>query len=138
MPAGSISSAAGDGRHHDGADRDRHHGRGDPSPDESGGSYWIVATFILLYGLGSGALAVARATIPLVFYDSVEFAKTTSRIALPLNLISAASSPILVGLLSNFGSRAMLSLGALCASAALLTLYWLSRHRPTKQSIAAR
>ena len=102
----------------------------------SGGSYWIVATFILLYGLGSGALAVARATIPLVFYDSVEFARATSRIALPLNLISAASSPILVGLLSNFGSRAMLGLGALCASAALLTLYWLSRHRPTNRPVA--
>ena len=34
-----------------------------------GGAYWSVAAFILLYGLGSGALAVARATIPLVFYD---------------------------------------------------------------------
>jgi predicted MFS family arabinose efflux permease len=102
-----------------------------------GGSYWIIATFILLYGLGSGALAVARATIPLVFYDSVEFAKATSRIALPLNLISAASSPVLVGLLSNFGSRAMLGVGALCASAALVMLYWLSRHRPSNRPAAA-
>lgn len=104
----------------------------------AGGSYWVIATFILLYGLGSGALAVARATIPLVFYDSVEFARATSRIALPLNLISAASSPILVGLLSNFGSRAMLGLGALCGSAALLMLYWLSRHRPKARSAGAR
>ena len=102
-----------------------------------GGSYWIIATFILLYGLGSGALAVARATIPLVFYDNVEFARATSRIALPLNLISAASSPILVGLLSNFGSHAMLGLGALCASVALLMLYWLGRHRPNRQPVAA-
>ncbi len=103
----------------------------------SGGSYWIIATFIVLYGLGSGALAVARATIPLVFYDSAEFAKATSRIALPLNLISAASSPVLVGLLSNFGSRAMLGLGALCASAALVMLYWLSRRRPASRPMAA-
>ena len=102
-----------------------------------GGSHWMIATFILLYGLGSGALAVARATIPLVFYDNVEFAKATSRIALPLNLISAASPPILVGLLSNFGSNALLGLGMLCASAALLMLYWLSRHRPTIRPIAA-
>ncbi len=100
-----------------------------------GGSYWIIATFILLYGLGSGALAVARATIPLVFYDSAEFARATSRIALPLNLISAASSPILVGLLSNFGSNVLLGLGALCASAALVMLYWLSRHRPVNRPI---
>jgi predicted MFS family arabinose efflux permease len=101
-----------------------------------GGSHWMIATFILLYGLGSGALAVARATIPLVFYDNVEFAKATSRIALPLNLISAASPPILVGLLSNFGSNALLGFGTLCASAALLMLYWLSRHRPTIRPIA--
>jgi predicted MFS family arabinose efflux permease len=102
-----------------------------------GRSHWMIATFILLYGLGSGALAVARATIPLVFYDNVEFAKATSRIALPLNLISAASPPILVGLLSNFGSNALLGVGMLCASAALLMLYWLSRHRPTIRPIAA-
>ena len=101
-----------------------------------GGSHWMIATFILLYGLGSGALAVARATIPLVFYDNVEFAKATSRIALPLNLISAASPPILVGLLSNFGSNALLGVGMLCASAALLMLYWLSRHRPAIRPIA--
>lgn len=64
------------------------------------GSYWTIAGFILIYGLGSGALAVSRATIPLVFYDKAEFAKATSRIALPLNLISAASPPILIGLLT--------------------------------------
>lgn len=95
-----------------------------------GGSHWMIAAFILLYGLGSGALAVARATIPLVFYDNAEFARAASRIALPLNLISAASPPILVGLLSNYGSNALLGLGMLCASAALLMLYLLSRHRP--------
>ena len=100
------------------------------------GSHWMIAAFILLYGLGSGALAVARATIPLVFYDSAEFAKMTSRIAMPLNLIAAASPPILVSLLSNYGSDALLGFGALCASAALVMLYWLSRHRPGSRPIA--
>jgi hypothetical protein len=60
----------------------------------------------------------------------------TSRIAMPLNLMSAASPPILVGLLSNFGSHALLGFGALCASAALAMLYWLSRHRPTSRPVA--
>jgi MFS family permease len=101
-----------------------------------GGSHWIIAAFILLYGLGSGALAVARATIPLVFYDNVEFAKATSRIALPVNLISAASPPILVGLLANFGSNALLGFAMLCSSVALLMLHWLSRHRPTTGAMA--
>jgi hypothetical protein len=93
----------------------------------------MIAAFILLYGMGSGALAVARATIPLVFYDNVEFAKAASRIAMPLNLISAASPPILVGLLTQFGSNALLGLAMMCSSAALLMLYWLKSHRPATQ-----
>ena len=96
----------------------------------SDGSYWAIAGFVLLYGLGSGALAVSRATIPLVFYDQAEFAKATSRIALPLNLISAASPPILIGLLTQFGSHALLGLATLCSCGALLILFVLSRRRP--------
>lgn len=94
------------------------------------GTYWTIVGFILLYGLGSGALAVSRATIPLVFYDKAEFAQATSRIALPLNLISAASPPILIGLLTRFGSHALLGLAALCSCGALLILVLLSRRRP--------
>ncbi|MCG7507881.1 MFS transporter [Mesorhizobium retamae] len=95
------------------------------------GTYWTIVGFILIYGLGSGALAVSRATIPLVFYDKDEFAKATSRIALPLNLISAASPPILIGLLTRFGSPALLGLAILCSSGALLILFLLSRRRPS-------
>ncbi len=55
-------------------------------------------------------MAVARATIPLVFYDQAEFAKAMSMIALPLNLASAISPPLLAGLLTQFGSRGALGL----------------------------
>jgi hypothetical protein len=103
-----------------------------------GGSHWMIAAFILLYGLGSGALAVARATIPLVFYDNVEFTRATSRIAMPLNIISAASPPILVGLLVNFGSNALLGLAMLCSCSALVILLWLRRHRPATRTMAGR
>ncbi|MDE1995977.1 MAG: MFS transporter, partial [Rhizobiaceae bacterium] len=85
---------------------------------------------ILIYGLGSGALAVARATIPLVFYDKAEYAKAASRIALPLNLISALSPPILVSLLTHFGSDALLGLAILFSCSALVILLLLSRQRP--------
>jgi predicted MFS family arabinose efflux permease len=100
------------------------------------GSHWAIAAFILLYGLGSGAFAVARATIPLVFYDKAEFAKATSRVALPLNLVSAAAPPVLVGLLTYFGSNVLLGLAMLCSSGALLILFWLSRRRPPIAAIA--
>jgi MFS family permease len=101
-----------------------------------GGSYLAIAAFILLYGMGSGAFAVARATIPLVFYDQTEFTKATSRLALPLNVISAASPPLLVGLLTQFGSSALLGVTMLCSCGALLILLWLRRFRPTTGAIA--
>ncbi len=96
----------------------------------SSGSYRTVAIFILLCGAGSGTLIVARATIPLVFYDKVEFAKATSRLALPLNLASAVSPPLLADLLVRFGSHWLLALVALCSCGMFLLLVLLSRRRP--------
>jgi MFS family permease len=103
----------------------------------SNGAHWVVALFILLYGLGSGAMAVARATIPLVFYDQAEFAKATSMIALPLNLAAAVSPPILAGLLVHFGSRGLLGLTMLCSCATVLILVALGRRRPRIETAAA-
>jgi predicted MFS family arabinose efflux permease len=102
-----------------------------------GGSAWTVAIFMLLYGMGSGALAVARATMPLIFYDKAEFTKATSRMALPLNILSAVSAPILVALLTRFGSNALLGLTLLCSCAALAILVLLGRRRPRAGAVAA-
>ncbi len=97
------------------------------------GAYWSVAAFILLYGLGSGALAVARATIPLVFYNQAAYAKASSHIALPLNVISALSPPSLAALLTHFGSNAVLGLAILCSCSALVILFILGQRRPYHQ-----
>lgn len=103
----------------------------------SEGATWAVATFILLYGAGSGAMAVARATIPLVFYDQAEFAKAMSMIALPLNLASAISPPLLAGLLTQFGSRGALGLTLAFSCATVLILVLLGRRRPRLTAAAA-
>ncbi|MGY4504095.1 MFS family permease [Bradyrhizobium sp. GM24.11] len=103
----------------------------------SEGATWAVATFILLYGAGSGAMAVARATIPLVFYDQAEFAKAMSMIALPLNLASAISPPLLAGLLTQFGSRGALGLTLAFSCATVLILVMLGRRRPRLAAAAA-
>ncbi|MGY8708236.1 MFS transporter [Bradyrhizobium sp. 18BD] len=103
----------------------------------SEGATWAVAVFILLYGAGSGAMAVARATIPLVFYDQAEFAKAMSMIALPLNLASAISPPLLVGLLTEFGSRGALGLTFVFSCATVLILVLLGRRRPQVAAAAA-
>lgn len=97
----------------------------------SGGGYVAVVAFVILYGLASGALAVARATIPLVFYDKADYARAASHIALPLNLLSASSPPILAALLNRFNGNAVLALTALCSTLALATLLMLRNRRPT-------
>jgi len=101
------------------------------------GAHWSIAGFIVLYGLGSGILAVSRATIPLVFYDQAAYAQAASNIALPLNLISAISPPLLAGLLAHFGSEAVLGLAMLCSCSAFLVLLRLSRQRPAKAAASA-
>ncbi|MGC2774109.1 MAG: MFS transporter [Bradyrhizobium sp.] len=96
----------------------------------SDGSHAAIAAFILIYGLGSGALAVARATMPLVFYDKAAFAQASAQIALPLNLLSAVSAPILVELLTRYGSNAPLALSLVCSCAAVVILLLLRQRRP--------
>jgi hypothetical protein len=95
-----------------------------------GGAHWSIIGFILIYGLGSGAMVVARATIPLVFYDKAAFARITARIALPINLISAFAPPIFAGLLVHLGSTVLIVvvLGSSCLALALLFL--LGQRRP--------
>jgi len=99
------------------------------------GAFWSVATFLLLYGLGSGALAVARATIPLVFYQQAAYAKAVSRIALPLNLMSALAPPLLIAALGRQGVGTLLAVAIACSSTALVMLLMLARRRP--RSVAA-
>ncbi|MDH2344069.1 MULTISPECIES: MFS transporter [unclassified Bradyrhizobium] len=94
------------------------------------GSHRAIAAFVLLYGVGSGVLIVARATIPLVFYEKAEFARATSRIALPLNLASAIGPPVLVDVLTRFGSHGLLYLAVLCSFGMFLLMVLLGRRRP--------
>ncbi|MFM0185860.1 MFS transporter [Paraburkholderia nemoris] len=100
------------------------------------GSHTAVAIFVVLYGLGSGALAVARATIPLVFYDKVDYVSAASRIALPLNVISAAAPPLFIALLTRLGSTVLLEVTILCSGTALILLLVLTRRRPALDSAA--
>ncbi|MBS0560386.1 MAG: MFS transporter [Proteobacteria bacterium] len=101
----------------------------------AGAGYWTIAVFILLYGVSSGAFAVARATIPLVFFDSAAYARAASKLALPLNVMSAVAAPILAGLLTRLGSNALLGVVIACSSAAAVTLLRLSRRRPVRDMV---
>jgi MFS family permease len=81
-----------------------------------------VLACLLLFGIGSGAFAVARATMPLLFYKKTEYAGAMSAIALPMNLTNAMAAPILSGLLTESGAPATLTLLVACSGAALFLL----------------
>ena len=64
-----------------------------------------VVGYLLLFGVGSGAFAVARATMPLVFFDKAGYAAAMAAIALPMNLINALAPPALAVSMEQAGPR---------------------------------
>ncbi|WP_428679434.1 MFS transporter [Reyranella sp.] len=93
-----------------------------------------VAGYLALFGLGSGAFAVARATMPLVFFQKADYAAAMSTIALPMNLINALAPPVLAGLMSGIGAQATFAvLGGLSVTALALLLL-LNRMRGNARS----
>ncbi|MFE1602589.1 MFS transporter [Methylobacterium sp. ID0610] len=95
-----------------------------------GGGVASATAFAVLFGLGSGAFAVARATMPLLFYDRAAYGAALARIALPLNLAAAAAPPILASLLTRLGPAGVLTATLACSLGALALLIRLARGRP--------
>ncbi len=78
-----------------------------------------ILAYIVIFGIGSGAFAVARATMPLEFYEKSDYAAAMSMIGLPMNLVNATAPPLLSFLMAAAGPSAMLSLMIVCSGAAL-------------------
>jgi len=105
-----------------------------------GPAEYAVLGFLALYGMANGIMTVARATMPLVFYDQADYARAASRIAFPQSLVSAAAPPILVSVLTQSGGNAVLAIGVVStlASLALLgTLTFIHRKAAARLSEAA-
>lgn len=92
-------------------------------------SFLGIAGYLCLFGLGSGAFAVARATMPLVFFQKSGYATAMSAITLPMNLINALAPPALAGLLARTGPAEVLTLLSVLSAAAFAVLLWLGRLR---------
>jgi predicted MFS family arabinose efflux permease len=104
-----------------------------------GPANYAVFGFLALYGMANGIMTVARATIPLVFYDQADYARAASRIAFPQSLVSAAAPPILVSVLTQSGSDAVLIIGVvgtLMSLALLSTLTFIHRRAASRLSEA--
>lgn len=93
-----------------------------------------VAGYLLLFGVGSGAFAVARATLPLVFFQKADYTAAMATIALPMNLINALAPPVIAALMTDAGAPATFAtLGALSLAAfAVLLQLRRMRDRPTR------
>lgn len=86
--------------------------------------------YVVIFGLGSGAFAVARATMPLVFFGKTDYAAAMSGIALPLNFINALAPPSLAALMTSFGPKATFGLLGCLSAAAFVMLLALTMLRP--------
>ncbi|WP_296738632.1 hypothetical protein [Mesorhizobium sp.] len=69
--------------------------------------------------------------MPLALCDKADYTQAASRPALPLNLISATSPPLMAGLLVHSGSKALLLLAIACSCVALAITLTLGTRRPT-------
>ncbi len=93
-----------------------------------------AVAFVVVYGLASGALAVARATMPLDLFAAAAYARASSMLALPLNLSFACAPPLFAAILAGPGSDVALWVAtglSLLALIALITLVIRHRSRAT-------
>ena len=88
-----------------------------------------VGGYLLLFGIGSGAFAVARATMPLVFFEKADYAAAMATIALPMNLISALAPPALAALMAGIGAQAVFAVLGVLSMASFAVLLRLNGMR---------
>ncbi len=84
-----------------------------------------AAFFVILYGVASGGMSIARATLPLELFDAASYGAMTSRLALPMYLAFAAAPFAFGATLDLAGPVAVCALAiavALLALAALIAL----------------
>jgi MFS family permease len=84
-------------------------------------------TFIALYSFGTGLMAVARATLPLVLLGSKGYATTMGKLALPTQTVYAVAPMVFGALLDHLGSRGVISIGLIGSCLALTALLALNR-----------
>ncbi|MGC4191727.1 MAG: MFS transporter [Thermomicrobiales bacterium] len=82
----------------------------------------VVFTFVALYGLAGGAMAIARSTIPLAVFPREAYARASARLALPLNLAFATAPPVFGAILTHASADTALKLATGLSTLALTLL----------------
>ncbi|MCJ9748111.1 MFS transporter [Neorhizobium sp. SHOUNA12A] len=100
----------------------------------------VLVVFMVLYGFGTGVLAVARALLPLSLFSPREFGLQSARLSMPQNLANAAAPVIFTALLDRVGATAALLTGAVLSAISLvlvLMLVGLVRSANARSRLAA-
>jgi predicted MFS family arabinose efflux permease len=92
----------------------------------------VILTFVALYGLAGGAMAVARSTIPLAVFPREAYARASTRLALPLNLAFAIAPPVFGAILTHASADAALILATALSTLALVLLIVLALRSETR------
>lgn len=85
----------------------------------------VLVVFMVLYGFGTGVLAVARALLPLSLFSPREFGLQSARLSMPQNLANAAAPVIFTALLDRVGATAALVTGAVLSAISLILVLML-------------
>lgn len=80
----------------------------------------LLVTFVLLYGFGSGVLAVARALLPLALFSAREYGLQAARLSMPQNLANAIAPVIFTAILDRAGAGPTVITCAVLAAIALV------------------
>lgn len=92
-----------------------------------GASIWTGVTLAICFGVGQGLYAVARNMLPLKLFGMRTYGATMGYLAVPLNIMSAASPLIFSVLLDHAGPTTALWVAAAAGTASLLALVALDR-----------
>ncbi len=86
----------------------------------------LLVTFVLLYGFGSGVLAVARALLPLALFSAADYGLQAARLSMPQNLANAVAPVVFTAILDRAGAGPTLVTCAALAAIALVFVLMLS------------
>lgn len=85
----------------------------------------LLVTFVVLYGFGSGVMAVARALLPLAVFSPREFGLQSARLSLPQNLANAIAPVVFTAILDRAGPGPALFAAAVLAALSLILVLML-------------
>lgn len=101
----------------------------------------VLVGFMLLYGFGTGVVAVARALMPLSLFSAREYGLQAARLSLPQNLANAAAPVIFTAILDRVGFTATVMTGAVLSAISLIfivLLMGLVRRAASREPLAAQ